>query len=240
MSYTRIALRLAALEALCPQSAIEANAGFPTYAGGNVFDTRLRPLTRDEQRTMRYALSVYVNDDKAEPAHRGGIPFKRTLGLDVVLMVIGASNEEAMLEAHIDALDGQVRHALFYGAKGEPFRKLFGNLILGIESETERGAEEAMMSVTRTLRFECEVPDDQFDLNPASAPSGAARIPEPLFGVLSSLSNGAFAQSIGVALQNGAPVMPVLPDLTTVGIVIDPDAPSAAGDTIIASVTLPT
>jgi hypothetical protein len=240
MSYARIALRLAALEALCPQTAIEANTGYPTYAGVNVFDTRLRPLTRDEQRLMRYALSVYVNDDKAETAHRGGIPFKRTLGLEVVLMVIGASNEEAMLEAHTDALDGQVRYALLYGAKGFQFRQLTGNLILNIESETERGAEEAMMSITRVLRFECEVPDDQFDLNPESVATGAARIPEPLFGVLAGLSGGAFAQSIGVSLQNGAPLIPVLPALAEVGLIIDPDPPSATGDTIVASVTLPT
>jgi hypothetical protein len=113
-------------------------------------------------------------------------------------------------------------------------------LILNIESETERGAEEAMMSITRVLRFECEVPDDQFDLNPESVATGAARIPEPLFGVLAGLSGGAFAQSIGVSLQNGAPVIPVLPALAEVGLIIDPDPPSATGDTIVASVTLPT
>lgn len=236
MSYAALALRLATVEALCPTRSIAENKPFPTGAGKLVYDSRLRPLDANEAAHNKAGIFVYTDDAAVTSgAGSGGPPFRAVIDLVLVLIIAGPAAKEAQTEARLDALEGQAFATLFYGPSGSIWRRLTGSRVAKVEVETERSAEEHAVILIRTLRLACQVTFDCVDLNPATAPTGADRIPEPLKGVLASLSETSYGKQIGLLLQNGAPVMPVLPTFETMDLGIDVHGPAdGAADVSIA------
>jgi hypothetical protein len=236
MSYAALALRLATVEALRPTAALPGGP-FPTDAGRLVYDSRLRPLDEAEAGASYAAIFAYTDDaDVISGDPRGGPPFQAMIGLVLVFIVGAPANEEARAEARLDALSGQILATLFYGPSAALWRKLTGSKVTKAEMETERSSEERAIILIRTMRLACEVPFDCVDLNPATAPIGPDRLPEPLRGVLAGLAATSYGQAIGLALQGGAPVLPVLPRLE--GIDMDFEAHSPPQGAADASVSI--
>jgi hypothetical protein len=64
------ALRLAAIECLCPTAAIAGQAAFPTLAGGTVFDSK-RPEIGDLDKSKKYTPVVSIYSGEATSILRG-------------------------------------------------------------------------------------------------------------------------------------------------------------------------
>lgn len=240
MSYAALALRLAAVEALCPTKSIAENKPFPTDAGKLVYDSRLRPLDANEAAHNKAGIFVYTDDAAlSSGAGHGGPPFRAVVDLVLVLIIAGPAAKEAQTEARLDALEGQAFATLFYGPSGSIWRRLTDSRVAKAEVETERSAEEHAVILIRTLRLACQVPFDCVDLNPSTVPVGADRIPEPLKGVLASLASTAYGKQIGLSLQNGAPVMPVLPSFETMDMGIDAHSPADGAADVSLAIDIP-
>jgi hypothetical protein len=239
MSYSALALRLATVEALCPSAALP-NGPFPTDAGRLVYDSRLRPLDEAEAGASYSAIFAYTDDANIisfDP--RGGPPFQAMMGLVLVLIVGAPADEEAKAEARLDALSGQILTTLFYGPSAMLWRKLTGSKVAKAEMETERSSEERAIILIRTMRLPCEVPFDCVDLNPATAPAGPDRLPEPLRAILAGLAATSYGQAIGLALRDGAPILPVLPRLEGIDMEIDAHSPPQGAADVSASIEIP-
>jgi hypothetical protein len=232
-------LRLATVEALRPTPALP-DGPFPTDAGRLVYDSRLRPLDEAEAAASYAAIFAYTDDaDILSGDPRGGPPFRAMIGLVLVLIVGGPASEEAKAEARLDALSGQIMATLFYGPSAALWRRLTGSKVAKAEMETERSSEERAIILIRTMRLACEVPFDCVDLNPATAPSGSDRLPEPLRGVLAGLAGSSYGQAIGLALTDGAPILPVLPKFETMDIDIDAHSPPGGAADVALSIDIP-
>jgi hypothetical protein len=142
MSFGRLALRLAAIEALCPFSAFSAGP-FPTIAGPRVFDSRIDLIDAAESPEALAAalasvenlpvLSIYTEEHKTDPygsvkyqagenivtlvveamiAASGTMEVEQPDGTTQVIGTIEAPITSREHEALLDVLEGQVRFLL--------------------------------------------------------------------------------------------------------------------------------
>lgn len=240
MSYATLALRLATVEALCPTAAIVGGGPFPTDAGKMVFDSRIRPLDVNEAANRTASIFVYTDDaDLVSGSGQGGPPFRAVMHLVFVMIVAGPAAKEAQTEARLDALSGQVLATLLYGASAVLWRKLTNSRVQKVDVETDRSAEENAVILIRTMRLACQVVFDCVDLNPATAPVGADRVPEPLKSVLAGLASTSYGKQIGLSLQDGAPVFPTLPPFEAMTVGIDAHSPADGGPDVGLVITIP-
>lgn len=226
MSYAILALRLAAVEGLCPSAAIAGDKPFPTIAEKLVFDSRLRPLDVNEAKNRAASIFVYTDDaDLLSGAGQGGPPYRALAQLVLVMIVAGPAAQEPLVEARLDGLGGQVLATLFFGPSASLWRKLTSQRVSKIDIETERSAEENSVILIRTMKLHCQIPFDCVDLNPATAPVGPDRVPEPLKSILAGLAATSYGKKIGLSLEAGAPVMPVLPTFDGMDVGFDVNSP---------------
>jgi hypothetical protein len=246
MSLSRLALRLTAMEAARPTAALAAGP-FPTLAGKLVFDSRLDPIEDLNPAEQQPVVTVYTEDDAGTGGQaRGGPPFKRMVDLCFEIAVVVSTRPrgadayqafypetDAELEASLDLLEAQIRFALFYGPTGALWRQLTGRKVPEIHSLPHHTAEERIRLARRTVRMKVQLPDDDYDPAPGAAPTGNARLPEPLRGVIAQLSQTCYGAVLAAGLSAAAPVMPVATPLQAVGLNQDTAAPTGAFDGVV-------
>lgn len=260
MSLSRLALRLATVEALRPAALVGVTAAtWPTIAGPRVYDSRLDPMNDLAPGERRPSISVYCELDNADPSGggAGGPPYTRLIDVVFETSVTGLGADPAnpsaaptpdflsndpQAEAALDLLDYQIRFALHYAPSGVIWRQLTGRRVLDIESLPHRSSEEGIRLCVRSLRMRVRVADDCPDAEPATTPADLARVPDPLKSVFNALGAGSYGANIVSGFAASVPVMPTAVPLKTVGLempIADPSsaivttgAPPAPADTV--------
>lgn len=236
MSLSRLALRLAAVEALCP-AALEVSGPWPTIAGPRVFDSRIDLIQADDQLDKlegKPLLTVYTEEDVSDPYPNGKkVPDHQVVHLVVEAMIaakgsvdveveggaiqtVGALTAPISSRQHemlLDTLEALVRR-LFDTRTMAPSAALFNTVALEmqrIESYPQRAEDRVTRVAARTIKFHVKVRPDQW---PAVAttpvPMGLDLLPQPLrtvaYGLPAGSSGLAVCQSIVAMMQLPAPL----------------------------------
>lgn len=229
MSLSRLALRLAAVEALCPAASLTSGL-YPTLAGNRVFDSRMdafEALAEDEQ--GHPVIFVYTEQSRAVPYGGGKLGSKEHFvdlvieaGIGVASTIVtkapdgteatyGSINfpisdrqTEAVLDVH-EALIRRVFDKTAAAPDGLFFKVAMD--VQSVESDPLRDADKTTRLALRTIRFECKVKAEAWP-SPALSPvalTGIDRLPEPLRTVAHGLPLAGAARALCDVL---APLMP--------------------------------
>lgn len=238
---SRLALRLCAMEALCPTAALPAGV-FPTIAGKLVYDTRITPL--DDINNTNPVIVLFTELDNRDPSQKaGGPPFKRLVDFVIEISVVASGPDPAdptnyvvvcpasdgEHEASLDVLEAQVAFQLFYSPQGLLFRKLTANRVTDFESLPVRSSEEGARIAMRQLRMKITFDDDVYVAAPTVAAVGLDRLSQPLRDVITALAGTAYGVDIATGLAAVAPQMPIATPLKTV--TLDEDVADPQGVT---------
>ncbi|MDD1499803.1 hypothetical protein PVA19_15380 [Agrobacterium sp. CNPSo 3708] len=195
------ALRLVAIEALCPTEAIAGEIAFPTLAGRRVYDSKAAPL-EDLDRSSEDGtpvLSLYTLESGVKP--RGLASADTDSVASAVLEVIAEiaivardGGEEYADAAETDpegrlvlaALCAQVRHCLMFSQRGALWRKIVRQ-VEDIDQKTFAVPELGLRFQRVNMRFHCSIRDDEF--------ATAGGLPEPLASVFNQLSEQSYAKA---------------------------------------------
>ena len=242
MSLARMALRLAAYEALNPYPTMQTGP-WPTIAGKNVFDSRVDLLQEDDKPDIAAELEgkplliVYTEEDIATP-YQGGrkVPDEQVVHLVVEAMIAARGEVDVPLpdgttatvgtieapisdrqhEAMLDLLEALVRR-LLDTRNLAPSSALYGQVALetrGIQSFPQRGSDRVTRMAARTIKFEVKVRPDTWPPFLANpAPTGLAMLPQPLQAVALGLPAG--SSGLAVCQQTAASLQPPMPQPTT-------------------------
>lgn len=230
------ALRLAAIEVLCPTAAVLAGEGFPTLAGSRVFDSRaaaLEDLDRHAPNDYTPVLSLYTPENgfalRANAAAADDTVADAVLDIVAELAVatndgdgmiadaMAATDPEARLV--LAALCSQVRYALDYSVAGRLWRALV-NHIIRWEEQTFGVPELGLRWQRVKIRIHCEIRDDDFT---------DAGLPEPIAGLYAKLPPQSYAKAkLSALASHFSP--DALPPLESVTIVAGTNSPGAQVD----------
>lgn len=195
------AMRLVAIEALCPTDAVYGGGPFPTLAEHRVYDSKAAPL-EDLDRSSEGGtpvLSLYTLESGVKP--RGLASSVSDTEASAVLEIIAEiaivstdSGEEYADAAETDpegrlvlaALCAQVRHCLMFSDRGVLWRRIVRQ-VEDIDLKTFAVPELGLRYQRVTMRFTCSIQDDDFGL------SGG--LPEPLATVFGRLPNQSYAKA---------------------------------------------
>lgn len=203
------ALRLAAVEALCPTSAVLAGTGFPTLAEHRVYDS-IQIGVDDLQDGARYtpAISVFTEDTRVE---RRGATATSSIGnattdLVIVVELAESARDEngdpildggnKMTDAVINgdpnmvlvlaALSAQVRSVLLRAPHSAGLRRIMKAAPM-VRIEPFALPQFGIRFMRNVMTFSCEIADDKFtDLD---------GFPEPLRSLAEDLPNGSYAKA---------------------------------------------
>lgn len=262
MSLSRTALRLAAIEALAPTAAHPSvgnpsGGPWPTIARQRVFDAKMDTYDDLAQASRAPSVSIYTDDDVAEPAQRGGGPsFDRVVDvcfeMSIAVKMEDPDNPAEYIpsvpvtdpesEASLDLLEASIRYTLFYGASGAIFRKACGERVLKIETWGTRTAEEGIRLAMRTMKMRVRVKDDCYDLAPIAALTGLDRLPEPLQTIAKLLPEDSYGRAIASQLADFSPAAPVSTPGFTLQTSIEATVPAdpEADPDVVVDITPPT
>jgi hypothetical protein len=237
----RLALRLAAIEALAP-SALAATGPWSTMAGPRVYDSRQDPIDGLDASETRALLVVYTEADIAKPYGSGQTrPDDTTVDLIVEAMIatrgsiivdqpdgstttVGSVDQpvtDQYHEALVDMLEATVRRRLL-GGDADDNARLFRQVAVGIlhvESVSQRVADRTIRLAGRTMTFKCKVRADTW---PTTTQTGLSRLPEPLASVAKALPAGA-ALDLCTALAASVPAPVTAPALVGVDLYVAGD-----------------
>ena len=196
------AMRLAAVEALCPTAAIDSDAGWPTLARHRVYDS-VGILPEDVEPGAAYTpcLSLYTDDIRVERRREtaSSVIGSATAVLNVVAeLAIATPDEDGVVQAVplaqgdaqarlvLGALCAQVRKTLVHAEAGSIFRSIVGSVEdLRVEPFTLPQFDIRWMR--STVRFTCRIRDDKF--------TDAAGLPEPTRSLFLALPAGSYAKA---------------------------------------------
>lgn len=232
MSLSRLALRLAAVEALKPAASVADPDGlFPTLAGPRIFDSRIDAIESlsDSEKGAPIAI-VYTETTKSSPydgskhrpdehfvdlviealmAFRSEVEVTRPDGVAVTVggyeTPITDRESEALLDVH-EALIRRVFDRKASVASADLFFKVAME-VRSIDSEPLRDSDKTTRLAQRTIRFACKVKAEAWPPPAISAAplTGLYRLPEPLQTVALALPEG----SAGLAIcTNTAGLIP--------------------------------
>ncbi len=196
------AARLAALEALCPKAALDADSGYPTLAGHRVFDSRLTGID-DLDPDAKFTPTLALFTVEASAAARSEISALDDTDSRAVLEIVAelavASNDEsgapyadAMPADDWDArlvlaaLCAQVRRVLIFAPEGALFRSVAAQVLRWSE-ETFAIPQLGARWHRVTIRAELAVTDDLF--------ADAEGLPEPIASLKGKLPAGSAARA---------------------------------------------
>lgn len=229
MSLARLALRLAAFEALCPSLAASAGP-WPTLAGNLVYDSRIDLIEGDEKALAelegRPLAVVYTEKDDLTP-YGEGVKYpaqEQVVHLTVEIMIaaaatvefVNASGEATSVgavsapitdrqhEATLDVLEAQIRRVLGKRAYEDapPSSALFNRVAMEvrhIESVPQRTVDRATRIAARTVTFLVKIKTERWPLNLADG-EGAPTGFALLPEPLATVANGLDQASTGYAL----------------------------------------
>jgi hypothetical protein len=196
------ALRLAAVETLCPHAALVADANYPTLARHRVIDSRAVAV-EDLDRSQSYTpvLALYTPDSGSRL--RGPLTDASDTEADATLDIIGelavsdhdADGEFAAAMAETDpkarlvlaAMMSQARYVLSHSQKGFVFRRICKQ-VLNTEYQTFAVPQLGLRLHRITMRMHCEIRDDNFEVD-------AGELPEPMRSLYRNLSDGSYAKA---------------------------------------------
>ena len=214
MSLSRTALRLAAIEALCPKAALDGTIPFPTMAGRHVYDSGIgpEPTTEADKRSPRIA--AYTDDGKRDlidgaislDTPSSGVTMV-TLAFELFIpgVVIDADGNrlpglvaetDALAEGMLDLLGAQIVSALDRARMTGPLHHVV-KVIEKIETRGWRDADSDLRLSSHRLEFEIAVAN-QKDFPVGQ--TGLARLPFPLGAVAAALPEGSYGHDICTAL----------------------------------------
>lgn len=251
MSVSRLALRLAVVEALMPHTALVSGL-YPTIAGRRVYDSRMDALDDAEIERAEPIAVVYTETqrDETKPGAKtpASIPII-TLVIEILVASAGQmvvttpdGTEETIdtlaivqadrqQEALLDLLEAQVRRALDPHST-EQSSALFRRTVVevrDIESTPLRDAERTVRLAQRTLTFTLRVRETTWPA-PDSIATGLEGLPEPLRTVALALPAGSSARLMCEAMAPLVAAPTPLTPLETIAIyaaVDGTDAPTA-------------
>lgn len=238
MSLSRLALRLAAIEALNPSTTI-VSGPWPTIGGPRVYDSRIDMLDEGDMAAIEGQPIVIVFTEKDELqfapetrqdgeeiceltielmiAARGTVTVENADGTTQTIGVVTAPISDRQHEALLDVLEGLVRRALGIpttGTRAPILRKVLME-VRHVESVPQRAADRVTRLAARTLCITTKIMKDAWPVLPLSpAPSGFGLFPQPLQDVANLLPSGSSGYALCTAL---APLItqPVTPDALT-------------------------
>lgn len=227
MSFSRLALRLAAIEALCP-----TGGPYPTIAGRRVYDSRLDLIAGDDDLSAIESnplIGVYTEDQHELPYGSAKYPSAEnvvTLVLEIMLAVRGeieidgpggttqtvgtldAPVTDRMHEALLDTLEAQAIY-LLDPKNMAPTAAIYSKVaweIHSVHSDPQRAADRATRIAARTVKLHIKVKKEVWPPFPISpTPTGLDRLPEPLRSVAYALPNGSSAAALCATLATYAP-----------------------------------
>lgn len=195
------ALRLAAIEVLCPTASLVAGANFPTLAAEHVFDSR-QASVQDLDQSAPYTPTLALYTPSASATRRGPhsdvTDSSATASLQIVAELstrasdadgefadaLAAADTDAKARLVLAALTAQVRYALEWSPSGVLFRRLAVRII-GMSEETHAVPQLGLRWSRVFLDYFCEVPDDDFS---------AGGMPEPLGSLAAALPADSYAK----------------------------------------------
>ncbi|MFD1328291.1 hypothetical protein [Mycoplana ramosa] len=201
------AVRLAAIEVLCPTAAIKGGAGYPTLAGGRVYDSRAVPLQDLLPRapfTPVLALYSVESGSRLRSALSDAADREVDAVIDIVAELSVGMNDggeqftDALAEDDPDArlvlaaLTSQVRYLLEHAPSGSLFRRIV-RAVTNVEVKTFAAPELGLRWQRQTIRLHCDIRDDDFDV-----PDG--ELPEPCRTLLKHLPAQSYARAKLTAL----------------------------------------
>ncbi|MBY5709716.1 hypothetical protein [Rhizobium leguminosarum] len=188
------ALRLAAIEVLRPTAAVEAGTGFPTIAGVNVLDSREIAIEDiDTNKPYTPVLSLFTKESGA--VLRGPMAAADDSEADAVIDIVAElavvdrvdDNEFSAVMAATDpearlvlaALCSQVRYLLEFSQAGILWRMISARTIR-LEEQTFAVADLGIRLQRVTMRYHCQICDDDFDMDDGGLPQPIRRVYEAL------------------------------------------------------------
>ena len=194
------AIRLGAVEALCPTAAIIADSGYPTLAGKHVYDSRSVPIEHLQPGAKAVpVIAVYTEMVRGAP--RGPAQFSVPADFTVDLVIelelavrvragggepegVGTPTTDAGGELQLGFLVAQARRAIV-AAVGSGVLHRIVKQIVDVEAVPLRDFVSGERLVRRSLRLRCAFDDDRW--NPAGG------LPEPLAMLRARLPDGSAA-----------------------------------------------
>ncbi|WP_313194606.1 hypothetical protein [Shinella zoogloeoides] len=196
------AVRLAAIEVLCPTASRKSGSGFPTMAQHRVFDSR-QVAFQDLDHASAFTPILVLHTTESSAALRGAASGSddrdaSTL-LDIVAEIAVAGDDPADAEVYVrseddpqarlvlEALTAQVRYLLEHAPSGRLFRR-YAKTISAVEVKTYGSPDLGVRFLRNTIRLRIDVRDDDFDV-----PSGS--LPEPCRSLHAELPAGSYAKA---------------------------------------------
>jgi len=219
------AVRLAAIETICPTAAVVADANFPTMAGKLVFDSRAaRAAELDASRTFVPTIALYTVESSANL--RGALSDASDREARAVLDVVTElsvrdgdeftsplAENDPQARLTLAALTSQVRYLLEHAPSGRSFFRRQGYSVERIETKTLVVPELGLRVQSQTTRLVVLCEDDDFAVAPGE-------LPEPMRSLLAELPEQSYAR--GQLVKLAAAFSPQsLPDLQSAGITTD-------------------
>lgn len=236
------AVRLAAIEVLCPTAALVADSGYPTLAEKRVFDSEAPSLRGLDDKSYKPTLALYTVESGARLRGPASDAYDReadvTIDIVAELSVIRRENGEDFADAAengetfagvadsdangrlvLAALTAQVRYLLEHAPSGHLFRRI-ATSIPRVEVRTFAVPELGLKWHRQTIRLHCLVDDDDFEVT-------AGELPEPCRTLLTLLPEQSYARA--KLLELAAHFAPQsVPDLTSARIHTAPDETAEA------------
>lgn len=209
MNLSAEAMRLAAVEALCPSDALalemsEAGSGsFPTLARERVYDSRQIRIDELDGKAWTPTLALYTPDSSANA--RGEFSGQDDMQATSMLEIVGelattakdsagsfvdaavaSGDPEARLV--LSAMMAQVRQALFISQRGRALMKLVVKHVGSMSCETFGVPELGLRYHRMVMKISAIVRDDDF-----SAADGA--LPEPCASLYAALPDASYAKA---------------------------------------------
>lgn len=244
MSLARLALRLAAVEALCP-SALATSGPWPTLAGANVYDSRIDLIEGDADRLDELEGSpiviVYTEDDELAPygeakypaqeqivhlavqiliAAKGAVEVENASGQTETFGAVVAPVTDRQHEALLDMLESMVRRVLGKrtGEDMPPSARIYDRVAMEvrhIDSVPQRSADRATRYAARTVTFRLKIKAESWP-SVDRQPSGIDLLPEPLRGVAKALDPASTGYALCQSLIALAPSPPTRTPMATI------------------------
>ena len=200
------AMRLAAIETLCPTAAKASDSGWPTMARHRVYDSvGIMPEEIEAGAPYTPCLSVFTDEVRVE---RRGETASSAIGAATAVLIVVAelavtatdeagaqmmppqtvplAEGDAQARLVLGALCAQVRKALVYAEAGTIFRSIVASVEdLRVEPFTLPQFDIRWMR--STMRFTCRIRDDKF--------TDAAGLPEPTRSLFQALPEASYAKA---------------------------------------------
>lgn len=202
------AMRLAAIEALCPTASRQSGTNWPTLAEHRVYDSSgILPDQLEEGQSFTPCLSLFTDDVRVE---RRGDGSTSSIGFATAVLVVNAelaaaatdedgvtqvlpvAEDDPQARLMLDALCGQVRKKLAYAPAGSIFREIVG-AVEDLRIETFTLPQFDIRWMRNTMRLTCRIKDDKF--------TDAGGMPEPMLSLFNKLPAGSYAKAQLARLQ---------------------------------------